>query len=176
MKIEEAVEHALTIADKRERYEHVYDALCDYLDKQFQENNYCDFVDDQCVAIREGVVDRFTQLANQPSIGCCCSYDLGFALRICNLKPCIHLGDRQCNTKCVSCKLYACKYLREKGVKFDIFDFPELKKIFNRKQLEVMYNNPFCLREDVIDRLLQADKSKMPFWLYWMCNKAVIKK
>lgn len=174
--IERKIEEALGIADAKERYEYVYDALCDYLDNEFKTNNYCGFIDNKCVAVREGKTDRFTKLAGKDSIGCCSSYDLGIGLSICNLKTCIHLGDMGCNTKCVSCKFYTCKYLREKGVKFEIFDFPELRKVFNRKQIEVLYNNPFCLREDVIDKLLTVKENKMPFFLFWMCNKAIIKK
>jgi len=175
--IETAVEHALTIEDKRQRYEHVYDALCDYLDKQFQENNYCDFVENQCVAIREDVKDKFTKVAKQANLGCCCSYGVGFGLRIANLKPCIYLGDKQCNTKCVSCKLYVCKYLREKkGIDFHISDFPELKEVFSKKQLEVLSNNPFCSMEEIIEKLLQVEKSRLPFWWFWLNGRAIIKK
>lgn len=173
--IENEIEEALNIADTKTRYEYVYDALCDYLDKEFRVNNYCDFIDNKCVAVREGKTDKFTRLAGKDCIGCCSSYDLGIGLSICNLRTCIHLGDKGCNTKCVSCKLYACKYLREKGIRFDIFKFPELKKVFSRKQIEVLHNNPFNLREDIIDRLLKVKRSKLPLWLFWMLNRGSIK-
>lgn len=176
--IEKEVEEALKIEDKRQRYEHVYDALCDYLDKQFRENNYCEFQDDKCVAIREGIVDRFTQEAGKKTgkhnVGCCHSYNLGLGLGIKDIKPCKHLGDKQCNTKCISCKLYSCKYLRNKGVKFSIYNFPELKKIFNNNQIEVLECNPFNLREDIIDRLVKVSRSRMPNFLFWLLNKASI--
>lgn len=53
--IEEAVEAALGIPDKRERYEYVYDAFCNYLDNEFSVNNFCDFRDGKCAAVRDDV-------------------------------------------------------------------------------------------------------------------------
>ena len=37
----------------KQRYEYLYDEICEYLDNQFITNNYCDFKNDQCIANRK---------------------------------------------------------------------------------------------------------------------------
>lgn len=169
--IEEAVEAALGIPDKRERYEYVYDALCNYLDNEFSINNFCDFRDGKCAAVRDDVAGQFVKPSE--AVGCCFSYEPGSGIH--RAKVCKYLGDKMCKTKCLACKLYTCEFLREKGVNFNISDFPEIKRIFSRKQIEVLKNNLFSSREDIVDKLLKVKNNKMPYFLFRHLNLDRIK-
>jgi len=162
------ITHALTIHNTRERYEYVYDAICEYLDNKFKENNYCDFVDDKCV------VNRGPTSKNR-SMGCCYSFNLDMFLNVRDKKLCQYLVNKQCATKCISCKLYTCKYLAKKGISFSALSFPDIRKIFNRNQLEVLRYNCFKTREQIIDKLLVVKKIKMPYFLFYLFYKAKIK-
>jgi hypothetical protein len=166
---ENEIERALEIIDIRQRYEYVYDAICDYLDKQFKEKNYCDFKDDMCIVNRNGV-------GKNKDSGCCYSFRLDFFLNMRDKKRCKYLGDKECKTKCISCKLYVCKYLAKKGVRFSPHNFKGISKVFDDRQIEVMQNNCFRTQEEIIDKLLEVKKSRMPYFLFSLFNRAKIKQ
>ena len=161
----------MTIEDKRQRYEYVYDALCDFLDNRFRENNYCDFVDSKCAAMRKyaGPKEDF-----DTNVGCCISFDWVGRRAVHNHKTCKHLVNKTCDTKCLACKFYTCDYLRDKGVVFDMSEFPEVMKVFNKKQITVLIVNLFHSKEDIIDRLIRVEKMKLPFFLFEFFNVARI--
>jgi len=168
------IEQALEISDIKERYEFVYDYLCDYLDAEFKKHNYCDFKDDKCIANRLGITNRI-MTPDCPTCGCCYSYNYGPGLSIRNKKLCEHLKDNRCDTKCISCKLFTCRYLKAKGVQFDINTFPDINKIFNKKQIMVLQTNFFISKERIIEKLVKEATSKTPYWLYWLFELSVIK-
>ena len=154
------IDHALTIEDDRQQYEYVYDAICSFLDKKFVENNYCGFGDDnKCFVNREG-------LGVNPEMGCCYSFRLDAFMSMRDKQLCKHLGDKCCNTKCITCKLYTCKHLEHKGVSFNINDFKGIKKIFTKKQIRVLKYNAFKSKEEIIDRVIEVKNSKMPYFLF----------
>lgn len=89
------------IKDKKERISFIYDYLCDYLDKDMNKNNYCDFIDGKCIANRLGY-------SVHKDNGCC--YSRG--------KLCSNLKDGICVNKNPSCKIFMCYYLyKVKGIK-----------------------------------------------------------
>lgn len=161
------IDHALTIAGIKERYEYVYDSICDYLDNKFKENNYCDFKDGTCISNRSGI-------GKNRQMGCCYSFRLDMFANMRDKKLCKHLGNNGCDTKCVSCKLYTCKYLDKKGIRFSLFSFPKLDKVFNRKQIEVLKYNCFRTKEEIIDKLVEVNKTKMPYFWFYLLNKAKV--
>jgi hypothetical protein len=163
----ETIQHALTIPELRERYEYVYDALCDYFDTQFREKNHCQFENGQCFVNREG-------LGKNREFGCCYSFNLDFFLNIRDKKVCEYLVDTKCAAKCITCKLYTCKHLERKGISYSLLSFPDIKKVFNRNQIEVLKSNPFDTRENIINRLLEVKKMKMPYFLFYMFGKAKV--
>jgi hypothetical protein len=162
----EELEHALSIRDKHKRYEYVYDLICDYLDREFEKHNYCDFVDDKCIAVRSGMIDHLPHADDK--IGCCFGYNI-FRIKS-DIAVCRFLGDRKCLTKCISCKLFTCVHLKEKGIRFDITDFPGIERIFGRKQLEVLQKNLFRSKEAILDKLQKVQKIILPFFLFRMLD------
>jgi len=72
--------------------------------------------------------------------------------------------------------LYVCKPLRKKGVTFKISDFPDIDKVFNKKQIKVLESNHFRPKEQIIEKLLKTKKGIMPYFLFVFFDKATIKK
>ncbi|MCL2229320.1 MAG: hypothetical protein FWC00_05870, partial [Firmicutes bacterium] len=145
-------EKALEITEKRERYEYVYDAICNFLDSDFKQKNHCEFVDGKCFVNRK-------DSTGFKHGGCCCSYDYTFLLNIKRRKTCKYLSKSGCEVKCLTCKAYTCASLRMRGVEFKVSKIPNIKKVFSRKQILVLDRNFFCTKEDIINRLLAVEKN-----------------
>jgi len=168
--IKDEMEHALKIVDTRQRYEYAYDAMCGYLDKEFTENDYCEFKDGTCIVNRNGV-------GKNKTCGCCYSFYLDFFMNMRDKKLCKHLGPTGCTTKCLPCKLYTCRFLeKKKRIGFSLYSFPKIEKVFNRKQREALRYNCFRTREEIIDKLLEVKKSRMPYILFSMMNLGKVER
>jgi len=132
----------------KKQYEMIYDKVCDYLDNQFYMQNLCDFHNDKC-----GEKINTTSL-----VGCCRPYKnklIGPLLpsSINRVVACKYLENKKCTAKCISCKLFTCDYLREKGIRFRIKDF-ELLKDFNVVQKYIIKYSVFTPKEKIIQKLL----------------------
>ena len=90
---------AHNIKNLKEKYEYIYDYVTDYLEKEFTTKNICDFIDNKCIAVRNG-----GYLEND--YGCCYGIKRGL---------CKHFSKSKCNINCLSCKLFTCRYLRKQG-------------------------------------------------------------
>lgn len=156
----------IAMLDPKRQYEYIYDTVCQQLDKKFQENNYCEFKDNSCIANRNGYT-------KDCKMGCCYSFECVGMLNIINRKQCIHLQNKHCDTTCIACKLYTCKYLREKGIYFDCNKILIIDCFLNKKQKEIIQKNFFKTREQILDKLLE--KNKMPYWLYYLKDECRIK-
>ena len=132
--------HALNIKDLKKRYNYIYDVVCDYLDSEFNQNNICDFINDRCISVRNN------GHCPESLHGCCYGR---------NRKLCKHNINNKCGIKSISCKLFTCKYLRKKGIKFNINSIPLLKIFFNYKQKEILEYSLFTDKEEVIQLLLK---------------------
>ncbi|MFA5602213.1 MAG: hypothetical protein WDA21_00530 [Bacilli bacterium] len=130
--------NAFNIKDIRKKYEYIYDTVCDCLDNLFMNNKYCDFCNDKCNANREGC----TRHSNN---GCC--YIRG--------KLCKHLKNHSCTIKCISCKLFVCRYLKRNAIKIKVNDIKLLKYFFNRKQKEIIEYSFYTPKDKIIDRLIK---------------------
>lgn len=156
---------ATFIKNKREQYEYIYDNVCSYLDNKFKENNYCDFKNNQCIENRQS-------RSPHHSMGCCYSFDYaglfdpGFTK---NVQLCEHLNCKTCSTKCISCKIFTCKYLRDKGVHFYTNELLLLDCFFNNKQKLILKYNFFKTRDQIINKLLE--KTHSSFCIYYLFNK-----
>ena len=116
--------NAIFYKSRYERYNYIYDTVCDYLDGFFYGKNFCDFKNNQCGEKR----------GTTSYIGCCHHYKnkLFGPLLPHNLIPCEYLKeDHTCGAKCIACKLFTCDYLEKKGVKFRIKDIILLDVFFN---------------------------------------------
>ncbi|MCL2860547.1 MAG: hypothetical protein FWF46_08420 [Oscillospiraceae bacterium] len=155
----------LSIKDKKIQYELIYDAVCNKLDNNFIEKNYCDFKGTKCIAQRENK-------AIHQTMGCCYSFKDTF-LGYTKAELCKFLNQTKCETKCMACKLFTCKYLKEKGIHFKAKDDILLSCFFNKKQLEILSANFFTKKEVVISKLLE--KNNMPYIFYYMFNQEYIR-
>ena len=151
------IKEILLLETLKEQYEAVYDLTCKDLDKQFKDHNFCDFKNNQCIAHRH--------LGNTKTMGCCNTRG----------SICPYLKNEQCSINCISCKLFTCNYLKRKGINFKVRNNPLLKRFFNKKQLLVLTNNLFHDKDVIIQKLLKTKQSKMPFIIFYLLNKEIIK-
>jgi hypothetical protein len=129
---------AINKKDKRERYEYIYDKVCENIEQQMTENNYCDFIDNRCIANR-------TQKTVRHINGCC--YKRGEGL-------CKLLDNGKCKIKNISCSLFMCSYMKKKGIEFSCDKLLLTKYFFNRKERKILKNSFFKSKDEIIDRLL----------------------
>ena len=135
--------NAILYETRYERYNCIYDTVCNDLDSCFYGKNVCDFKDNQCGEKR----------GTSSHVGCCRHYKFiffGFSLHTCK-----HLTkDYKCGAKCIACKLFTCNYLNKKGIKFKINDFLLLKTFFNPIQKVAIKGMLYTPKEKVIKALL----------------------
>ena len=150
---------AILMKTDSKKYEFIYDTVCDYLDSQFHNCNLCDFKNDQCVA------NRAKRPAHQ-FMGCCYSFNyaklLDFRL-LKDVKLCQYMQNRTCATKNITCKLFTCKYLKEKNIKFDTHKLLLLDCFFNKKQHDIIQSNFFRTREEILQKL-QEKNHDLYYW------------
>lgn len=141
--------NAIFFNTRYERYNYIYDTVCDYLDNFFYGKNLCDFKDNKCGEKRSVNSDSY--------VGCCHHYKnklLGPIIPK-NLTLCEHLKeDYTCGAKCLGCKLFTCDYLEKKGVKFKIKDILLLNVFFNPLQKYFIKTMVFTPKEQIIKRLM----------------------
>ena len=163
---------ALCISDIKERYTFVYDSIFKALDKIWKKENPCEFCDNKCIATRE---EKFFNQEN----GCCYSFDYTTSLFspyfITNKKQCQYLKEnKSCATQNMSCKLHICHYLKKyKHFNLDIDNNLLFQSFFSKKQQLVLKYNHFHSKEELIDKLLEDDKT--PFFVYYTQNKYRVK-
>lgn len=107
----------LKYLDTKEMYSHIYDILYQYLENDIKMYNYCDFKNNECIAKR----DSYNNV-NYPKSqynGCCYNLD--------TLKDCKYLKNNECEIKCISCRLFTCKYLKERGIDYNIYKNLQIK-------------------------------------------------
>lgn len=126
----------------QEKYDYIYDTVCDYLDNEFICKNICDFKNDKCIAKRNFDLD----------CGCCRHYEGLFSNK---LVRCEYLKNKRCSTKCLTCKMFTCNYLvKNKKIKFKIKDIFLLRKFFNPIQKIIILISFFTSKEKIMKRLL----------------------
>ena len=92
-------------------------------------------------------------------MGCCYSFEYCnfFETKfIKNIKLCEHLINKTCSTKCITCKLFTCKYLKEKHIKFDTHKILLLDCFFDKKQHLILNSNFFKTREDILNKFISS--------------------
>lgn len=117
--------NAIFYNTRYERYNYIYDTVCNYLDSYFYGKNLCDFQNNKCGEKR-----------NTSSLtGCCHHFRIKCLGPLTKLVLCEYLKeDYTCGAKCISCKLFTCDYLEKKGIKFRIKDILLLNVFFNPLQ------------------------------------------
>ena len=105
---------------------------CDYLDKENEINNMCDFKDNKCVKHRELNIDKKT--------GCCPSF-------------CKYVECKACTIKNLSCKIFMCNFLEDRGYYFTPHTIPVLKKHLNIVERFMCFGLLFKTTKRTIRRL-----------------------
>ena len=100
--IKKAIE-IIKVDNIKEKYSIIYDEICDYLNKDFIQNGYCDFKNNKCIAQR-----KHKLYPPNRNNGCCSI----------QIKKCPNLKDGNCTVECVACKLFSCKFLKKRGIGF----------------------------------------------------------
>ena len=138
--------NAIFYNTRYERYNYIYDTVCNYLDSFFYGKNLCDFKENQC-----GEKRNTTSLT-----GCCHHYKNRFLGPFTKFVPCEYLNKNTytCDAQCISCKLFTCDYLEKKGVKFRIKDILLLNTFFNPLQKYFIKFMVFTPKEKIIKRLM----------------------
>ncbi len=129
------------IKDKKEKYHFVYNKICDELDSYFINYNLCDFQDNHCVAKRE-LIGKFKEETLQN--GCC--YTKG--------RVCPFFINGVCTKRCIADKIFTCRYLKRKGIRFRVTDFLLLKEILNIKGLYLVDEKLFHDEEEMYKILI----------------------
>ena len=141
--------NAIFFNTRYERYNYIYDTVCNYLDSFFYGKNLCDFRDNKCGEKRS--------VNSNSYVGCCHHYKIKLLGPLIpnNLTLCEHLKeDHTCGAKCIGCKLFTCDYLEKKGVKFKIKDILLLDVFFNPFQKYFIKTMVFTPKEKIIKRLM----------------------
>lgn len=137
--------NAILYNTKYERYNYIYDTVCDYLDSYFYGKNLCDFKNNKC-----------GEKVNTSSLtGCCHHFKNKLLGPFSKLVLCEYLNkDYTCSAKCISCKLFTCDYLEKKGIKFRIKDLLLLDTFFNPLQKYFIKYMVYTPKNKIIDRLM----------------------
>lgn len=126
------------------KYDYIYDKVCDYLDNEFTCKNICEFKNDKCIAKRNF----------NCTCGCCRHYKSLFSNK---LIQCEYLVNKQCTTKCLTCKMFTCSYIvKNKKIKYRIKNIFLLNKFFNPIQKIIILMSFFTSKEKIIKRLLSS--------------------
>ena len=90
---------------RKDKYNLIYDYACNYLDNEFQKNNWCGFKNNMCECNRNKPIEYQTSS--------CCT-------RTYTKETCKYLDEekKRCSIRCLACKLFVCNYLIKKGVKY----------------------------------------------------------
>lgn len=134
--------NAIMYNTKYERYNYIYDSVCDYLDSCFYGKNLCNFKNNKCA-----------EKTNTTSVtGCCRHYSKGPLSR---LVVCEYLTkEHTCSAKCISCKLFTCDYLKKKGIEFKIKDILLLDVFFNPIQKYFIKYKVFTPKEKILKAIM----------------------
>lgn len=116
----------------------IYDEICKYLDEDFLSNNYCDFIDNKCIAQRNHAIYPFSK-----KNGCCFK----------NFTQCPNLAKGGCTVECMGCKLFACNYLTKMGVGYWAENFILLKLFFSKKQRIHIVFDFYKSKDEVLQKI-----------------------
>lgn len=132
--------NTLTYTNLVERYEYIYDLICGKLENDIDRFGYCLFKDNKCIAQRE-----LQEWPKNEYNGCC--FDIN------KKKSCDHLKCKQCNIKCISCRLFTCKYLKDRGIDYDIHKNVHALCFFNILQRPELVWNFFTNKEEILKNI-----------------------
>lgn len=139
--------NAIFYKTRYERYNYIYDTVCNYLDSFFYGKNLCDFKNNKCGEKRN----------TTSTTGCCHHFKHKALGPLSKLVLCEYLNKENytCDAKCLPCKLFTCDYLESKGVKFKIKDILLLDVFFNPIQKYFIKYMVFTPKDKILKRLMK---------------------
>lgn len=140
------IEKAINIKDTKKRYSFIYDTVCDYLDNKYFGENLCGFDEN-------GICEYYRKIDPTHYNGCCYRDDRSL---------CKYFDEKhsKCTERGISCKLYSCPVLREKGINYRMKDIPLIKYFFNIKQKYIIKYSFFKPKPYVMYKLMEYSNEK----------------
>jgi len=138
----------LSYTDKYQMYSHIYELLCNNLEKDIENYSYCIFKDNKCIAQRDKL--NTNNWPKNECNGCC--HDVG------KNTACQYLDYKKCNISCISCRLFTCRYLKDRGIDYNIRKNIHAKCFFNFLQIPVLIWNFYTPKSEIINKLYKYNK------------------
>ena len=131
------------IKDRKAQISVIYDEICKYLNSDFIQNNYCDFINNKCIAQR-----HFNFYPINSKNGCC----------FMEVRKCKHLNKNgSCKVECMPCRLFACPYLSKKGIGYWANEFVLLKAFFTKEQRKHLIFDFYKPKEYIINKIMELE-------------------
>jgi len=162
---------AIFIDNKDDRYEFIYNTICNQLDKKWIQKNPCKFENDICICERKN--------KNPRKNGCCYAFwykNLG--IRLYGIHQCEHLHPTvHCKNQNLSCKLFICTYLKKKSrFKIKINKIMLIQVFLNRYQKIIIRNNYFIEKNQFLEKLKKDEHRIKPLILYYVDRDFLVYK
>lgn len=144
--------NAILYENIEDKYNYLYDSICDYLDSEFIEKNICGFKNDKCKVKEKSGVE----------MGCCyhCKNKYFGLLYTNKFRLCEYLKDKRCSAKCITCKLYTCSELQKQGIKYNTKNVLLIKYFFNPIQKFIIISSHFTPKEKIMKRIIRYSFGK----------------
>lgn len=135
----------MTYQAKKEKYEYLYDEICEYLDQAVVSKNVCGFENNTCIGKRN------TTCMN----GCCHHYKNKYfgILYERKLQLCEYQVDKRCEAKCITCKMFMCDELKKRGVYFTNRNVLLIRYYLNPIQKLIIKTSFFTPKEKILQKL-----------------------
>ena len=162
---------AIFIDNRDDRYEFIYNTICNQLDKKWIQKNPCKFENDICICERKN--------KNPRKNGCCYAFwykNLG--TRLYGIHQCEHLHPTvHCKNQNLSCKLFICTYLKKQSsFKIKINKIMLIQVFLNRYQKIIIRNNYFIEKNQFLEKLKKDEHRIKPLILYYVDRDFLVYK
>lgn len=131
------------IRDKEKRYSKLYDYVYDYLKQDFIGNNYCDFINNKCVAQR-----HIRMYPWHIKNGCCYR----------EFSKCKHFNKEACKANCMACRLFSCPYLSKMKITYYGREFLLFEIFLSKNQIKHMVYDFYKTKNEVIQAIIKEEK------------------
>lgn len=163
--------NAIFIDDKDERYEFIYDSICNQLDKKWIDENPCKFENNYCIYERQN--------KNPREDGCCYAFwykNLG--TQTVGVHKCEHLHPTEhCKNPNLTCKLFVCTYLKKhSNFRINPSELLLVQVFLNRYQKIMIRNNFFIDKKDFVEKLKKDEHRIKPLILYYVHRDFLVYK
>ena len=132
-----------TIPDKERMYSKLYDYVYDYLQQDFIGNNYCDFIDNKCIAQR-----HIRMYPWHLKDGCCYR----------EFTKCKYFNKESCKVRCMACRLFSCPYLSKMNITYYGREILLFNAFLSKMQIKHMIYDFYKTKDEVIKGILRDEK------------------